>query len=87
MDESMLDLIEVLISRSGNRFLINDEIRSISFFILEGNNPEFYFVNPLRLGAGYQRIAISQQGIAALILNPTTMLCRNDTIKVPKFYW
>jgi len=86
-DDLIVDLVEVLLSRSGNRFLVNDELRSISFFTPYSDKVDLYFVNPSRIGAGFQCIGISRQGIAALIKHPTTMLCRDDTIKVPKFYW
>jgi len=81
-------LAAALISRSGNRFVVSSNDRSVSFYSVTEDYVEFYFVDPNRLAAGFNPIQISYSNIIYLIKNRDSRTFPGGvSIKVPVFYW
>lgn len=81
------DLTIVLISRAGNRFLVDGALVSVSFYIATEEYTEFYFLNPDRPGAGFTTVKLWQYVIVHMIRNQAGWLIGDRFVSVPKFYW
>lgn len=90
MDESDFksSLAAALLSRSGNRFVVSSNDRSVSFMIVTEDFVEFYFVDPNRLAAGFNPIQIKYEQLIYLLKNQDKRtFIGGVSVKVPVFYW
>jgi hypothetical protein len=82
------DLTIVLISRAGNRFLVDGSTVSVSFYIATDEFTEFYFLNPDRPGAPFTMVTLKKYVIVDMIKNQSNKwYTGHHHISVPKFYW
>lgn len=81
-------LAAALISRSGNRFVVSSNDRSVSFYSVTEDYVEFYFVDPNRLAAGFNPIQINYDQLTFLIKTQDKRIFPGGvSVKVPHFYW